>query len=625
MRNSCTRSFTLMLAATFACVSIGCGDAPVESINVTSSTEPVGADSFENSNAVDQAEVVDKVAGGNAVEWPSESGGGDFATDNSASGGGDFQFIEEPIAITQPTNSPYSSEASSGTRGGISGNSSAPRYGSSSAGGSKQYSSQYSTSPSRTSPDNGLGDLVLEPPHSAYEPAASEPSSSDFEVVPPDFSSEPAMSAPFEAAISEPVISEPAPAAASVVASPTAGAPESNIQSVDVFYGTDRNRTQLSKVSTLPLQVGLGVTVLLLIAAVMLLVFNRLKYSLLVGGMAGLLFLGICNFQKDTSSRDGIGYGVERGTFVRGIATVTIPPSHQRGIVERPSIMRFEFAEDENKHVVLTQAKELDGDEFYQQMNKQVSESNDHDLLVFIHGYNVDFDSAVRRTAQIANDLSFEGVPVCYSWPSQGSLVGYTVDENNVIWTVRHLRDFLLELADRSQAKSINIIAHSMGNRAMTESLSQLSNQLTPDRLPLFDRVVLAAPDVDADHFRIELAPQLAEVGRHVTLYASSDDQALLASKHLHGGYPRAGESGENLVVVPHIETIDVSGIDLSLLGHSYYGNSESILHDLYGVVRNRLPASQRSGLISRSLENVTYWMLPRAQLSEETSETFNR
>ena len=132
------------------------------------------------------------------------------------------------------------------------------------------------------------------------------------------------------------------------------------------------------------------------------------------------------------------------------------------------------------------------------------------------------------------------------------------------------------------------------------------------------DQVVLAAPDVDADHFRNELAPRLANVARHVTLYASSDDQALVASKHLHGGYPRAGESGEYLVVVPEIETIDVSGIDFSLLGHNYYGSSESILRDLFEVVRNRLPAHKRAGLISQRMQDTTYWMLARPRMSEK-------
>jgi esterase/lipase superfamily enzyme len=188
-------------------------------------------------------------------------------------------------------------------------------------------------------------------------------------------------------------------------------------------------------------------------------------------------------------------------------------------------------------------------------------------------------------------------------------LIGYSIDENNAEWTIPHLKQFLLELAQESGAESINVIAHSMGNRAMTAAMQQISWQLDNQTDTPFDRIVLAAPDVDADRFRRDFAPSLLHVANQVTLYASSDDQALVASKQVHG-YPRAGESGANIVVVPGIETIDVSGIDLSLLGHSYYGDNESMLRDLYEVVRARLPAPKRGLLIPRHAGPLTYWQL---------------
>jgi hypothetical protein len=64
------------------------------------------------------------------------------------------------------------------------------------------------------------------------------------------------------------------------------------------------------------------------------------------------------------------------------------------------------------------------------------------------------------------------------------------------------------------------------------------------------------------------------------------------------------------VVVVPGIETIDVSGIDLSLLGHSYYGDNESMLQDLYEVVRARLPAPRRAMLIPLPYGDLMYWQL---------------
>ncbi|HBV65158.1 MAG TPA: hypothetical protein DEF45_19290, partial [Rhodopirellula sp.] len=179
----------------------------------------------------------------------------------------------------------------------------------------------------------------------------------------------------------------------------------------------------------------------------------------------------------------------------------------------------------------------------------------------------------------------------------------------NADWPVPHLKDFLLALATDTGAESINVIAHSMGNRAMTAAIRQISQQQTPIDPPLFDRIVLAAPDIDADYFRRDAAPALVQVANHVTLYASSQDQALIASRKVNG-YPRAGDSGADLVIVPGIETVDVSGTDLSLLGHSYYGDNEVMLRDLYDVVRARLPATQRSSLVQRAAGSMTYWQL---------------
>ncbi len=323
------------------------------------------------------------------------------------------------------------------------------------------------------------------------------------------------------------------------------------------------------------------------------------------GFLAGcLIFLGQTKIEKH-----GVNYTGDRGQFTHGIAEVSIPESHERGSVERPSLLRFEVREDQTRHIVLTNAVELLEEDFKLRVSDAVASAPAHDLLVFIHGYNVSFESALLRTAQLAVDLPFEGVPICYSWPSQATLTGYPIDANNADWTVPHLKDFLLDLATQTGADSINVIAHSMGNRAMTAAIRQISQQQHADAKPLFDRIVLAAPDIDADYFRRDAAPALVKVADHVTLYASSDDQALIASRKVNG-YPRAGDSGADIVIAAGIETVDVSGTDLSLLGHSYYGDNETMLRDLYDVVRARLPATKRDSLIQRSAGTMIYWQL---------------
>lgn len=387
---------------------------------------------------------------------------------------------------------------------------------------------------------------------------------------------------------------------------------------VQVFYATDRLRSsvplsayELTSQKRMFFLLG-GSSVALLLLGVAGWFFGRMQMgatSLIMGGVAGVFAGAFVLVGQPNIEKHGVTYSGDRGELTRGLCEVTVPDSHQRGVVERPSLLRFEFKEDQEQHVVLTSAVELTASDFEQRLAKTLNESEDGDLLVFIHGFNVSFEAAVQRTAQIAVDLPFAGVPVCYSWPSQASLVGYPIDETNAAWTTTHLKQFLLELVNESGARSINVIAHSMGNRPMTAAMEQIRWQMGDDLAAPFDRIVLAAPDVDADRFRRDLAPSLLRVADQVTLYASSDDQALIASKQVHG-YPRAGESGVNVVVVPGVETIDVSGIDLSLLGHSYYGDNESMLRDLYEVVRERLPANQRSTLIPRRQGSMPYWQL---------------
>ena len=305
----------------------------------------------------------------------------------------------------------------------------------------------------------------------------------------------------------------------------------------------------------------------------------------------------------------GVRYGNQRGEVEYGICQVTIPATHETGEIERPSILRLEVREDVARHVVLQATEPSSEDAFFEALRRRVESAPSREVFIFVHGYNVTFDGAARRTAQIAHDVNFGGAPIFFSWPSQGGVLQYTVDENNVEWAVPHLRQFLVDVTRRSGATSVNLIAHSMGNRALTAAMRDLQTQLGEETL--FNQIILAAPDVDAEIFKRDLAPALVRTARHVTLYASSNDQALIASKQVHG-YARAGDSGDGLVVVPGIETIDVSTLDTSLLGHSYYGSSDPILVDIRQMIELALPAAQRPFLLPRPYGDLTYWVFEK-------------
>lgn len=298
-------------------------------------------------------------------------------------------------------------------------------------------------------------------------------------------------------------------------------------------------------------------------------------------------------------------FGNERSDkFHLGYCDVSIPLDHKIGDLKSPSIWKLEFRYNPSKHVVLLKVEEVVKNKFYSKLKKVVTESQEKDIFVFVHGFNVTFMDAIRRTAQIAYDLQFKGAPIAYSWPSKGKLKRYIADETNVQWTINHLKDFLYNIAQKSDASKIHIIAHSMGNRALTDALSRLSNQLTK---PLYNEIILTAPDIDSEIFCNDIAPAILSTAKRFTLYSSSNDVALKLSKEIHG-YPRAGESGEGIVIVPGIDTIDVSAVDTNLIGHFYYRNNRSVISDMFNLIRGELP-DERFGLRAKEIRGLKYWV----------------
>ena len=307
-------------------------------------------------------------------------------------------------------------------------------------------------------------------------------------------------------------------------------------------------------------------------------------------------------------------YDHNRGSLERGICEVSIPRRHVQGELERPKWWKFQFKEDPLKHFVVLEVTPLDAEDFIGRLSFAAEKSRDNEAFVFIHGFNTTFAEAALRTAQLAYDLGFDGrngIPIMYSWPSKGDLEDYLYDEESAIWSGVHFQQFLLEIARGGGIDRLHLLAHSMGNRVLTEALTVISRLGLEDRWPVFNQVVLAAPDIDAGIFRQQIIPNILGKSQQVTLYASSNDKALAASRRLRSGYPRAGESGEGIVLAQGIETVDASDVRTDLLGHGYFADTAPLLNDVYHLMRNGLPPDQRN-LRPREKGGLRYWVFPR-------------
>jgi esterase/lipase superfamily enzyme len=285
------------------------------------------------------------------------------------------------------------------------------------------------------------------------------------------------------------------------------------------------------------------------------------------------------------------GSGILR-PLALGWCDVDVPlDRHRVGAVERPTWWTLDWRdwkEDPSRHFVIVK-RSVDPDGFWPQVTRAAS---DDGVLVFIHGFNVAFDAAVFKTAQLAHDLEFHGAPILYSWASAATSRDYVADKERNEATVPLLKEFLVQLSARTPNTKIHVIAHSMGNRALIQALGQLAQE---QRGPRLTEVIMAAPDVDRRVF-LGLAPAFVRTAERITLYASGSDRVLQLAKQLERG-PRAGDANP-VLTFPGIESIDATVVSTDFLAHSYYSDPR-LLGDISSLIKHN------GGLPRFSIEGV--------------------
>jgi esterase/lipase superfamily enzyme len=350
-----------------------------------------------------------------------------------------------------------------------------------------------------------------------------------------------------------------------------------------------------------------------------------------VGGVSPQLWDVVPVFYGTDRNRQergtSVDYGAERARRLElGRALVTVPKVHQVPTIERPWVIRLPFTqivlhrerEDPNRHFTLKEVRSLTKDEFLRLVRERLGPSRsykDH-ALVFVHGFNTSFEHALYRTAQIAYDLKFDGAPFLYSWPSKGSFGRheYSYDRESAGQAEPYLRQFMDVVARETGAKSVSVIAHSMGNQLLLPVLRDLK-RMAPSEI-VVSQVILAAPDVDRDAFE-NIARELVGASRGITLLAAGNDVALDIARRFWGGIPRAGDvppSGP--LVTEGIDTIDVTAVSTEMfaLNHSTYSEKIALLRDIQLLIQTGdRPPDKRVPILERvKTAKGHYWRYPR-------------
>jgi esterase/lipase superfamily enzyme/Lon protease-like protein len=303
------------------------------------------------------------------------------------------------------------------------------------------------------------------------------------------------------------------------------------------------------------------------------------------------------------------GYSAERDTVVHhGSCRVFVPSSHKIGSIGSPWWKRFLIGDDRLR---LREVKSLGQENYWWAIASHLTmvSTNERHALVFVHGYNVSFEQAALRAAQIGFDLQVRGAMAFFSWPSRGRLGGYAADTASIEFSEDAITAFLVDFADRSGASTVHIIAHSMGNRGVLHAMDRIAQQARRrSKKKRFGQVILAAADVDAGVFRQRCAAY-TRLAQRTTLYVTTRDLAIEASHWLYD-FPRVGLMPP-ILVMPGIDTVNVTNVDLTRLGHGYVAEARSVLEDMHSLIARGEPPERRFGLrAANSAEGGRYWAI---------------
>lgn len=307
-----------------------------------------------------------------------------------------------------------------------------------------------------------------------------------------------------------------------------------------------------------------------------------------------------------TGSRDpNLAYGIERGELRYGEVQVSVPNARAPGSIPRPL---FAIGESNSLHIVLRRVNEFEGENgFDGALSASLGvgdEMGQDDVFVFIHGHAVSFAQAARQTAQLAVDLDMRNGATFFAWPTGDSVAAYQASQNNVRSAALRLERFLSEVLEESNGSDVHVIAHSMGNRVLLQALERMS--ASSDEAPIFDQIIWASPDVDAELFA-ELIGEVRPLASGMTAYTSSRDRALNTSMRLAGGELRAGQSAPLPAIAEVITAVDTSELSTGPLGHSDF--STGAIEDIQSVVWLSLPPEGRCILEPVELENgARFW-----------------
>ena len=257
------------------------------------------------------------------------------------------------------------------------------------------------------------------------------------------------------------------------------------------------------------------------------------------------------------------------------------------------------------------------------------NESQKH-VTFFVHGFNETWSAAAALYGAIVENLftgdSSLGECILFTWPSEGSVLGYLPDREEAREAANDFADVLSSLYDwmsMKQAQTVkdpnqacraktSVIAHSMGNYLLENAMNYAwTRKNRPLLMSLINQLLMVAADVDNDLFRTGEdvshgdGEGIANLTYRATALYTGRDSVLGASSGLkHFGKRRLGRSGLDLTypIPDNVWDVDCSILIAPDLNGIQVHGSYFSQPKCYDLMRDLLRGIDRSVLVGQGL-----------------------
>ncbi len=286
-----------------------------------------------------------------------------------------------------------------------------------------------------------------------------------------------------------------------------------------------------------------------------------------------------------------------------------------------------------NEELNILAVHDLDQPALVDQIRAQVEASPHRALLVVVHGYRNSFPTSIRMTALVAHVLDVNAPVLMMDWPGdQGSGIrGYRRAQEIARASGAELARTLEMVVREIRPDRIWLMANSMGAQVVADAFTILYQEADwADTATEIEDVVLTAPDVGKGDFNAQFKDEITAFAEDLTVYVSSNDRALLASRLVNRGR-RLGESNldprnpdqyeEAAAIADLMESsdhgiaiVDVTPVNRTRNFHNFSLETPEFFDDLFLRLTNEDTPQNRRVHSIRASDDRIYWVLTRGR-----------